>query len=144
MNSVFIDSNIIIKYFAGDVQARDILKPVINGEVRGFINNIVFSEVLFIAIKLLTGLKAYELRKNPETIQQTLETINDNIRFLRDYFIELEINDKVKELALEIMKEHGLLPNDALIAATCRYYKINALATFDEDFKRIPWLKAIP
>ena len=144
MNSVFIDSNIIIKYFAGDVQARDILKPVINGEVRGFINNIVFSEVLFIAIKLLTGLKAYELRKNPETIQKTLETINDNIRFLRDYFIELEINDKVKELALEIMKEHGLLPNDALIAATCRYYKINTLATFDEDFKRIPWLKAIP
>jgi len=144
MNSVFIDSNIIIKYFAGDAQARNILKPVISGEMRGFINNIVFSEVLFITIRLLTGLKAYELRKNPETIQKTLETINENIRFLRDYFIELEINDEVKELALEIMKEHGLLPNDALIAATCRYYKINTLATFDEDFKRIPWLKVIP
>jgi len=144
MNSVFIDSNIIIKYFVGDAQARNILKPVIYGEMRGFINNIVFSEVLFITIKLLTGLKAYELRKNLETIQETLEIINENIRFLRDYFIELEINDEVKELALEIMKEHGLLPNDALIAATCRYYKINTLATFDEDFKRVPWLKVIP
>jgi predicted nucleic acid-binding protein len=50
----------------------------------------------------------------------------------------------VKELALEIMKEYGLLPNDALIAATCRHYKINTLATFDEDFRRVPWLKVIP
>jgi predicted nucleic acid-binding protein len=63
MNSVFIDSNIIIKYFAGDAQARSILKPVVYGEVLGFINNIVLSEVLFIIIKLLNRPKSVRASK---------------------------------------------------------------------------------
>ena len=35
------------------------------------------------------------------------------------------------------LKNDGLLPNDALILATCKYYKIERLATLDvEDFKK--------
>ncbi len=44
----------------------------------------------------------------------------------------------------EIGIQYGLLPNDALIAATCRHYDINKIATLDKDFRRIPWLKVIP
>lgn len=40
--------------------------------------------------------------------------------------------------------EFRLLPSDAIIALTCRHYGINTILTFDEDFKRIPWLKVIP
>jgi predicted nucleic acid-binding protein len=38
------------------------------------------------------------------------------------------------------MKNYNLLPNDALIATTCKYYGIRKIATFDEDFKRVKFL----
>ncbi len=43
----------------------------------------------------------------------------------------------------EIAEEYGLLPNDALIAATCKYYGIKKIATFDDDFKRVDFLEVI-
>ena len=144
MNSAFIDSNIIIKYFAGDTAVKDVLTPVINYEVEGYVNSIVYSEVIYIVIKLLTPKKAYELKGQPETIRNTIKAISKHIEFIRTYFKELEINDKVKQIAIEIMKEYGLLPNDALIAATCKHYGIDVILTFDEDFMRIPWLKTLP
>ncbi|OYT55847.1 MAG: ribonuclease VapC [Desulfurococcales archaeon ex4484_217_2] len=120
-------------------------------------NSIVYSEVIYIAIKLLTRKKAYELKENPESIKKAYElkenpesiknaikAISKHAEFIQTYFKELEINDKVKQIAIEIMKEYGLLPNDALIAATCKYYGIDVILTFDEDFKRIPWLKTLP
>ncbi|BES82878.1 PIN domain-containing protein [Pyrodictium abyssi] len=45
---------------------------------------------------------------------------------------------------LEIMENYKLTPSDAVIASTCRHYGIDAILTFDEDFKRIPWLRTIP
>ena len=53
MKSAFIDSNVIIKYFTGDTFAKRLLEPVLHGEVVGYINDIVFSEVVYITIKLL-------------------------------------------------------------------------------------------
>ena len=44
----------------------------------------------------------------------------------------------------EALLNYGLLPSDAIIALTCRHYGIDTILTFDEDFKRIPWLKVIP
>jgi len=42
-----------------------------------------------------------------------------------------------------IMEKYKLLPNDALIAATCRHYGIKKIATFDEDFKRVGFLEVV-
>ena len=44
----------------------------------------------------------------------------------------------------QIIQEFKLLPNDAQIALTCKHYGIDTILTFDEDFKRVPWLKAAP
>ena len=38
---------------------------------------------------------------------------------------------------LEVMEKYRLLPNDALIAATCKHHGIRKIATFDPDFKRV-------
>ena len=38
---------------------------------------------------------------------------------------------------------YDLLPNDALIAATCRHYGIKKIATFDEDFERVDFLEIV-
>ncbi|PKL64697.1 MAG: hypothetical protein CVV32_06335 [Methanomicrobiales archaeon HGW-Methanomicrobiales-3] len=37
----------------------------------------------------------------------------------------------------EIARTHRLLPNDALIVATCREHAIPKIATFDRDFAKI-------
>ncbi len=58
--------------------------------------------------------------------------------------IFLPITTEVMEEATKIATNYGLLPNDSLIAATCKCYGVNTIATFDEDFKQIPWLKVIP
>jgi predicted nucleic acid-binding protein len=144
MNLVFTDTNVIIRYFAGDETSRRLLEPIIYGDATGYINNVVFSEVIFILLKISAGMKAYELKKDPERVKASLRSLNDQLRFLREYFTELEVNEKVKQTAIEIMNEHGLLPNDALIASTCKHYGVDAILTFDEDFRRIPWLKIIP
>ena len=44
---------------------------------------------------------------------------------------------------LEVMEKYRLLPNDALIAATCKQYGIAKIATFDADFERIDFLEVI-
>jgi len=58
-----------------------------------------------------------------------------NITVLRDYQNPREIS--------EIMSKFKLLPNDALIAATCRHYGIRKIATFDEDFRRVDFLEVV-
>ncbi len=144
MNSAFIDTNVIIRYYAGDSEARETLEPVLSGEIVGYINSIVFSEVLFILLKLLTDMKAYELKRRPQIVRKTLKMLDKQIAFLQGYFTELEINKEIKQTALDIMRQYGLLPNDAIIAATCKHYNIDTIITFDEDFKRVPWLTVLP
>jgi len=46
-----------------------------------------------------------------------------------------------KEDFILSMKKYKLLPNDALIAATCKHRRINKIATFDSDFERVDFLE---
>lgn len=48
------------------------------------------------------------------------------------------------EQLLDTMIRYNLTPSDAIIALTCKHYGIDTILTFDEDFKRVPWLKVIP
>jgi len=48
-----------------------------------------------------------------------------------------------KEDFVLLMKKYKLLPNDALIAATCKHRGINKIATFDSDFERVDFLEII-
>ncbi len=61
---------------------------------------------------------------------------NLHIKILEDYH-------DFKEY-IQVMITYRLLPNDAQIALTCRHYGIDTILTFDEDFKRVPWLKVFP
>lgn len=45
---------------------------------------------------------------------------------------------------LSVVASLRLLPSDAIIALTCRHHGVDTILTFDEDFKRVPWLKVVP
>ena len=37
-----------------------------------------------------------------------------------------------------------MLPSNAIIVLTCKHYGIETIITFDDDFKRVPWLRVVP
>ena len=53
------------------------------------------------------------------------------------------INWDILKLSAEIGEKYNLLTNDAIIAATCKYYGIRKIASFDEDFKNIDFLEVV-
>ena len=54
----------------------------------------------------------------------------------------LPINDDPDDWS-NAMIRYNLLPNDAMIASTCRKHEIFKIATFDSDFLRVDWLSVI-
>jgi len=148
---VFLDSSVVIRYFLGDNNARN----VIEDSVRFAINSIVYSEVSFNLLKLLYiekygKYKFYDMKSNlSKRDARLLEGYNILYSFIKelleeDRLVFLPITIEIIEEAIRIGERYGLLPNDSLIAATCKHYGITTLATFDEDFKKIPWLKVVP
>ena len=45
---------------------------------------------------------------------------------------------------IETASQLKLLPSDAILALTCKRNDMDTIITFDEDFKRVPWLKVAP
>ena len=59
-----------------------------------------------------------------------------NIKLIQSIYTEKEL--------YEVLLKYRLLPSDAIIALTCKHYGIERILTFDEDFKRVPWLTVLP
>ena len=148
---VLLNSSIIIRYFVGDSNAKEVLE----GHSKFAIDSIVYSEVAFNLLKLLYvdkygGYKSYDMKS---ALSGRDSYLLKGYRMLYSFIDELLSEERlifrpitldVVEEATRIAAEYGLLPNDSLIAATCKYYGISTIATFGEDYKRIPWLKVIP
>ena len=73
------------------------------------------------------------------------EFAKDFLERLHKLFELVTLIDDTKNVNLvrNVAERYGLLPNDALIAATCKHYEIRKIATFDPDFKRVDFLEII-
>jgi len=143
---VFFDSNVFLKYLAGVEAAKRLLDKVEHDEWKGYINDndIVVSEVVYGFLRLALNVSRYKLRKYiVKYTNRVRELLEHDIYPLFTDFEHLPANMGIDRL-IEYMTKYGLLPNDALIVATCRAYGIENIATFDEDFRRVPWLRTIP
>lgn len=65
-------------------------------------------------------------------------------RLLEDLEVELLVEDVEYMETINVATSLKLLPSDAIIALTCKHLGIGTMPTFDEDFKRVPWLKIAP
>ncbi|MDI3502521.1 MAG: uncharacterized protein PWR13_934 [Archaeoglobi archaeon] len=126
----FVDSNVIISHLEGKLDLSEL-----RSKYTLCSNAIVFSEVFMVYLKAITGKKSYELKKGPELIIERKDELEE-LFMLFEIFEELEINKEVRNLAYEFVKKYGLLPNDALILSTCKYYGIKYLISFDGDFRK--------
>jgi len=113
------------------------------------ISGITISEALYVATYeyyrqrgMIRG--RYGLRKLIIKQGYPREVIDAIGSLLRDLNVEI-VNEYFNyNEYLQIMQNFKLLPNDAQIALTCWHYSIDTILTFDEDFKRVSWLKVIP
>lgn len=127
--SAFVDTNVIIEHLTGNL---DILEVRERFDVL-YSNSIVFSKSLMVYLRALTGERPYTLKHKPELVRTHQTELKDFLKFF-EIFTELEINRSVETLAVEYMAKYGLLPNDALILATCKFYGVKYLISLDSDF----------
>ena len=150
VDRVYIDTSLILAILL-ETEKSDLAQQVLEAysECEFVISGIAINEALYVA--------TYEYYKQKEEIKgrhglrrliaekgyakEVLDTIDSflkdlDVKVINDYF---EYNEY-----LRILQEYKLLPNDAQIALTCKHYAIGTIITFDEDFKRVPWLRVIP
>ncbi len=142
---IFVDTSIILAFLAGeDPRARDVIEAVENGTFIGYANPVVIDEVIHGYLRLATGLSSRRIRQLlARRDERLLKLLRNDVQPVLELFIVLPLAISVNEV-LEIIETYGLMPSDALIVASCRHYGIDTIATFDEDFKRVPWLRVVP
>ena len=141
---VLFDSNVLIKYLAGDEKAKTLVERVINGEWSGYITGTIVSETIYVYLRLALDVSRYKLKdlitKQDERVKTLLE---EDVRPLLSLFNLITAEAGVEDL-LNLIESYGLLPNDALIVVAALKHGISTIATFDNDYRRVPWLRVIP
>jgi len=150
---IFIDTSVFIRHYYGIEKSLKLLNLVINENEAVISPNIIeetFFKLLYIETERIFGRTGkFIVKEGFKKHKDKFKTVES---YISDFLIEsiesdviglLDINNKILKNLIEIAFRHTLLPNDALIAATCKYYGIKKIATFDEDFKRIDFLEVI-
>ena len=124
--SICLDTSAIIYYLQGD----HVVAKIIDSTPELYAPSIVVLEALHVVRRV-----HLRLRRKP------------NYRPLLDFLEEITILpiepiDATK--VVETMEAYNLSSNDAVIALTCKEHGIDTIATLDEDFERVPWLKKVP
>ncbi len=96
----------------------------------------------------MTGIERHydvltHLRENPDSTAEISKEVISDVSNVLDFLDTVILPPAGHSIMFELIKTYRLLPNDALIAATCKYYGIKKIATFDEDFKRVDFLKVV-
>jgi uncharacterized protein len=127
---VFIDSSILIEFENG--RQPELFDALLASNHELFINAIVASEYLYRLLGILGEKSPMSVAESGQ-IRQTLD--KHQTAKLLSSFNFLNISKSAVIHAIDLMKEHNLLPNDALILATCKLNTIAILASYDTDFR---------
>jgi len=92
--------------------AKPLIESVEDGRIKGFINPIVASEVLFFYVKVKTGLKSYELKKKPSVLADIeLEPVFELFSLFSMLDINSEIVNKLEEGNGKLLSASQRCPN---------------------------------
>ena len=144
---ILIDSSVFLKHFLeGDERAYDFLKTA---KDKAVICDIIVNEVIYILMKQYVVNK-YDLKhydaidhlKKPDIFQEAFENAIIFIKLIKAIDCEVLPDARYFEM-MDIMGKYNLLPNDALIVATCKAYGISRVASFDGDLKNLDFIELI-
>ena len=126
-----IDSSLLVEFSKGD-KKKLLITLINNPEIECCINDIVVSEYLYYYLALKGGASPMSL-KSSEKIPEIIAQSEDYL--LATNFSLLSTNDSIFSLVPSFMRQYNLLPNDAIILATCKIHNITQFASHDKDFK---------
>ncbi|MBC8521937.1 MAG: PIN domain-containing protein [Methanomicrobia archaeon] len=149
MNPVVVDSSVLIDAILY-VKTKPLEKIISHHEA--FVPVNVLEETLFKTIIGIVGdsiknENLFEIKKawikgiGKEEVENRFNVLFELIQ--NDLIKVLDLNTQIFKDSYLFSKLYGLLPNDALIAATCKHHGIRKIATFDPDFKRVDFLEII-
>ncbi len=148
---LFLDTNTILYYLHDVKPYSQIVEDIISGEGELYTSIRVLDETIFTIVRTKAWIKLgiRRIEKLREYIQKHgydffEEDIDELYKFLKEANIAVVEDKATPQELIWVAKRFHLLPADALIALTCRHYGIDTMLTFDEDFKRVLWLKVVP
>jgi predicted nucleic acid-binding protein len=146
---IFMDTNILYHILHKTPRTEEALTILEENSGDYVIDTVVHNEVIYAStmhhLEHKYGVRgAYSVRRwikkhgyPKEVINAVRELIKRlNIRLISSIYAEQEL--------YETLTRFRLLPSDAIIALTCKHYGIDTILTFDEDFRRVPWLRVVP
>ncbi len=144
---ILIDSSVFLKHFLeGDAKAYNFFKNI---KDKAVICDIIVNEVIYILMKQyivnkydLKHYDAIDQLKKPDIFQEAFENALTFTKLIKALDCEILPDARCYEM-MDIMGKYNLLPNDALIAATCRAYGISKVASVDDDLKNIDFIEVV-
>jgi uncharacterized protein len=128
---IFVDSSVLIEF--ENERRPELLDALLTFTHELYINSVVVSEFVYKLLGIIAGKSPMSVCES-EQIKETLE-LHDTVEFLSN-FSYLNIPKMAMLLSIGFMKTYNLLPNDALILATCKLENIAVLASYDSDFTK--------
>jgi predicted nucleic acid-binding protein len=150
--SIFIDSNIFTYHLSGHSRfgapCREFLEAVENGVYKGYINNIVISEVLLNFTKSelyrTRRIKPHKAVKEIKANNKLLDAIDFDkpVSLIENLDLAvIPVDFKIRDIA-KTLAEHKLLPHDSMHLLAMKKAGIKNIATRDKDFERMKDIKA--
>ncbi len=145
--TIFLDSSVFIAFFVNGIDVFGNL-----GNFRLVTSTNVIEEVAYILVKESAKEKTniekhydllHFLRSSPDLVSKISQEVTSDVSVILEAFDIVVFPPASFAEMFEVMTSYGLLPNDALIAATCKHYGIKKIATLDEDFKRVDFLEVV-
>ncbi|MCY7421983.1 MAG: PIN domain-containing protein [Chitinophagaceae bacterium] len=129
-NNLFIDTSVLIENVKGN--KKGFLLSLLQGKTLScFINETVVSEFMFHFLKL-NGNASPQSSQSSGKIPLIIK-LSDDYHLIR-LFHFLPSDGSLTTLVPSLMATYNLLPNDAIILATCKIHGITKLASHDGDF----------
>jgi hypothetical protein len=148
---LFLDANAILYYLHDVKPYSQTVEDITSGEDELYTSIRVLDEAIFTIVRTKAWLKLgiRRIEKLRVYIQKHgykffEEDIHELYKFLEEANIAVIEDKATPQELIEVAEKFHLLPADAIIALTCKHYGIDTILTFDEDFRRVPWLKVVP
>ena len=129
-NKIFLDSSILVEW-AKKTQP-DVYNYLLNSSFDLCISQITRSEFIYYWLAIGGG-KAPVTLKRDSVIPDVLTLFDPSGLLSKLKWIDAD--KAIIPLHLDLMKKYNLLPNDALILATCKLNGIERIASYDVDFE---------
>jgi predicted nucleic acid-binding protein len=130
---LFVDSSVLIESEKG--RKTDLFRAIIElSGVEVFISTVVVSEFLFHYLTIGENVSPRTVKERGD-IRRVLGR-TENHKLVQEFTL-IDIDPKDLSTVADLMADFNLLPNDALIVATCLSRNIGALASFDPDFHEV-------